>query len=395
MKQKAFYQILQDIRLTPQKSSKYLLDKRLTDIERKIIEAHLLIRKNENEKVLTLLQDKKKSDINFIESQRLLALGLASINLSRFIEARDYLEESITLIKTCDAPSSLASALFNLFLVYFCISDLEKMNSIIKDLEERPSDTIIEKIRILRCKFMYHVALKDNLTCKNILTKIGPYKQQMVESDLSSHLVTEFYFFIQIEDFKSAYKTIHQLRNQRTFYLSENFKFMKTLLDNLTKNSPIYAYDKDFISTPLLLYQIKVIQALEVNDLTSADIYWKKLQQIVPGVYSENFQYLGQKCLFSLCLDKHRPSERTINLLPIDSGSKIEKLYAILQEADRPLSKEVIYELIWDEPIQNKSDLSKLVQLVAALRTRRNIEVISKKGTYSLAPALLKKKNSA
>lgn len=395
MKQKAFYQILQDIRQSPNKANRYLLDRRLTDLERKIIEAHLLIRKNQNEEVLKLLQDKKKSEMTFVESQRLLVLGLASINLSRFMEARDYIEQSISLIRACEAPYSLSSALFNLFLVYFCISDLEEMDSVIKKLEQRPNHSLIEEIRLLRCKFMYSIALKDTQACTEMLAKIAPYKPQMVESDLSSHLVIEFYFFIQLEDFQRAYETIDQLKKQRTFYLSENFKFMKTLLDNLTKDSPLYAYEKDFQSTPLLLYQIKVIQALEINDLISADIYWKKLQQIVPSAYSENFQYLGQKCLFSLCLDKHRPSKKQVHFLPTDSVSKIDKLYAILQEADRPLSKEVIYELIWDEPIQNKSDLSKLTQLAAALRARKNIEIISKKGTYSLASLALRKRNTA
>jgi hypothetical protein len=106
--QKAFYKIILDINLSPERTKKSLADKRLTNNEKKIIEAYILIRSNKNAEAVKLLDALPPSDLPFVEAQRALLTGLALNNLSHFKEAEESILKSVPVFQNFNTPYPLS-----------------------------------------------------------------------------------------------------------------------------------------------------------------------------------------------------------------------------------------------------------------------------------------------
>ncbi len=161
---------------------------------------------------------------------------------------------------------------------------------------------------------------------------------------------------------------------------------MKQLLEHYASNKTLYIEDSNYRDYPVMFHEIKVIQMLEEGNQKSAEHYWNLLHDRSPELYGKSFMgYKGDKCLFSLCLTKY---DKTNNLLSLKNvrlpDSKIRALVTILQQADAPVNQELIYELIWGEVPENKSDYNKLAVLVSQVRIKMGFNIISKKGCYVL-----------
>ena len=160
---------------------------------------------------------------------------------------------------------------------------------------------------------------------------------------------------------------------------------MKKLLDHITNDSPIYAYDQDFENTPVLLHQIKVIQAPEGKKTEEAAYQWEQLKSIAPDTYKDNFQYNSTRCLFSLCLDKHKQNDVSSTHFNVsDSLPKLEALEAMLKQSKCPLPAGLIFEVIWGHAPEDKHDLRKVSNLISRLKIEKKLDIVFRKGTYEL-----------
>ena len=247
-----------------------------------------------------------------------------------------------------------------------------------------------QRIKLLRCQFDYQAQV-DHSGARQILAKIELKKHEMSEGDIISHLVCEFMFYVQTEELDKCEMVLNSMKKYRKFNLTENFNFMKKLLAHLKNNEPIYLYGDDFKSFPMLNFQLKVIHSLEEKNIDEARNSWDKLHNLYPETYLSEFEFTGAKCLFSLCLDKHRVAHKKVT--PIgksESATLLDSLVELLSNSQSPLTKGHIYEHLWTELPDNKDDMKKLTRLISRARSERGIEIQSRKGTYFIENKLKK-----
>jgi len=385
VQQKTFYKLLLDVNLNPSKVKQSLLDKRLTRIEKTIIESYLLIRNNQNNEALNILKGLPPSEFAFVEAQKNLLIGISLNNQSMFTEAEIAIWKSIPTLKTLESQYFLFAAYFNLCFIYFNNRHLSKMNNIIQAMEGIKQESDIQETRLLRCKFIYYSEINETIQAKALLKQIETRKSTMPESDAISHLLLEFSFFVKMEDFVMCEHLLLEMKNFRKYNLTENYNFLKKMLHHLTAGGPIYAYQSDFQYTPILHHQIKVIQSLEEKNLDLAKSHWDALASSNANIYQEHFHYAGGKCLFSLCLAKHTQSIAVPKNLEIKGGvPKVDALISLLTEAGAPLPGPMIYEILWGETPVEKQDMNKLKRLIYRAKNEKQIEIKFHKGTYAI-----------
>ncbi len=382
VKCKIFDQVLKELNERPGRLEKWLEDHRLTSVEKKILIGHSWIRNNLNQKVLDEIPLLPKSEMNFVEAHRLLLIGIASNNLSYFDQAKQYLEASTKAFSDLGLHYYRFIGHFNLFLHASNKVDFRAMRHHLEIMRTIPQEISVQNLRLMRCEFIFADETNQTETALKWLKDVESQKEFMPESDKISHLVSEFMFRVKQEDLTVAREVLEQMKKHRKFHLSENFNYMKKLLEHLTENKPIYAYATDFEQVPLLFHQVQLIQSLEALEKETAHEHWKALQKMMPDVYAEPFEYKGTKCLFSLALQKHvKPKE--VPVIEIGAkDTKVEQLISILQAHPAGLKKAHLYELLWGEVPESKNDLKRLVRLVYKARQVHQLEIQTRKGSY-------------
>jgi hypothetical protein len=384
MDQKTFYKFLLELGRSPHKASLYLKDKRLTAAEKRIIEAQLLVRDGKNEEAVTLMKKTPPSEFVYVEGQRRLILGVALNNLSRHQDAEPNLKDAAQVMDFLELDHSRFIAYFNLFILFCNVGDFENMRMHLETLKTIPTHSIDQEIRLLRCQFMYYSELMDLEKAEEYLALLKLKKKEMNENERISLLISKFKFYIRSGDHAKCQDVLDQMKSQRKFKIKENFKYMKVLFEHLINGEPIYAYDQNFIKTPLLHHQIKVIQMLESGNLAKAQKHWEFLEKLNSAVYGENFEYRGSKSLFSVCLEKHRYKiGHTAKKIKFEKKeSLVETLIDILKNSIVPIPKDQIYRMLWGEPPQGKEDLGRLVRLVYKVKTEFGVSIQYHRGTY-------------
>lgn len=392
MKEKIFYKFLIEFSKAPERIKLARDDNRLTLTEKLILDGYLKIRNNQNNAVLEMMKGTGPSPLTFVESQRLLLLGSASNNLSKFEEAEKYLHGSIEILKNIHAPYFCFFAQFTLFWIYANLNQVSKMEQVLKAMELIPIESDHQQMRLWRCQFCYHQMADNFDVVQIVMAKIEGSINELSESDIISYYVDKFSFCIQIDNFNEAYQVLAAMKKYRKFNLNENYNYMKKLLDHFVKDVPIYAYEDEFAKIPILLFQIKVIQALEEKKLEVANHYWAQLNSLSAGTYQDDFNYVGSKCLFSICLNKNiqkivDPSSIKLN----QDSTKFASLVKLFQENKAPLPAALIYELLWGAPPRDKEDLKKISRLVSRVKKERQMNITYRKGTYELRESVTKK----
>lgn len=392
VKCKIFDQVLKELNERPGRLEKWLDDHRLTSLEKKILIGHSWIRNNLNQKVLDEIPLLPQSEMAFVEAHRKLLIGIAANNLSRFDEAREYLAGSTEAFSALGLHYYQFMGHFNLFLLASNQLDFKSMEKNLKMMRSIPEELPVQHLRLLRCEFIFADETNQTRAAQKWLDKIEALKESLPESDKISHLVSEFMFRVKLEELSEARLVLEQMKKHRKFHLSENFNFMKKLLDHLTDDKPIYAYATDFEQVPLLFHQVQLIQSLEALEKEAALEQWKVLQKMMPDVYGEPFKYLGTKCLFSLALDKHLGKQIETPVIKIaETDNKVEQLISILKAHPAGLRKAHLFELLWGEIPESKEDLKRLVRLVYKARQSHKLEIQTRKGSYFIEAAPQKK----
>ena len=369
----------------PRRLNTWLADKRLTQLEKKIIQGHFWIRDNLNDLAISELIELPKSHIDYIDAHFALVLGIAHLNLSHFKESMTYLAEAEKTFKQLNLHYYHFISSFNLFILASNQVDLPQMKKSLDEMASIPKDECeLLQIRLKRCEFIYADESGDLESAHTLLKELSKLKSLMTENDIISHLVCEFMFHVKLKDLNQARACLEEMKKHRKFHLNENFNFMKKMLDNLTDNDPIYIPRDLLKKVPVLHHQLQVIQALEASDRASALTSWMALKDMSPELYGEPFDYKGTTCLFSLGLDKYRPNANVLELTESSEGSKLQKLIKILSEAKASVPKPLLYEMLWGEHPESKDDLQRLTRLVSKARSTLGIEIQTRKGCYYL-----------
>lgn len=384
MKEKTFYKILIEFTFSIETTKRRLSDLRLTKMEKLIIEGHLNIRKNLNQEVLKTFSDSSPSELPFVESQRQLLIGSALNNLSRFAEAEKHVLESLKILKNVEAPFFEFYSQHLLFTIYDNLNQPSMMLKTINAMKALQK-TKRQEAQFLICEFCYEQQVGNDKKAKAYLNQIDALMGDLPEGDVVRQLVNKFSFYVMLMELDSANEVLAELKQFRNYQLTENYNFMKKMLDHLIGGTPLYIYEHQFQNVPVLLHQLKVIQSLEEKNLDLACSHWEKLKEIAPKTYGKAFDYHGATCLFSLGLKKH--ITQVVNakdiITPVGE-TKFDQLFSILQNAKAPIHASMIYELLWGEVPEEKEDLKKVSRLISRLKSEKNLTIEYRKGTYSL-----------
>ncbi|MFZ4715393.1 MAG: hypothetical protein ACOYL6_16840 [Bacteriovoracaceae bacterium] len=365
------------------KAKSVLTDKRLSQLEKQIIQAYVDLRDNRFSEIIPVLINQKSEDV-FVESQRNILLGLAYNNSGDLKLARPFFEIAWDIVKTTNYKTSQFIVLYNLFTLHRNLKQIERMSEyldLMQELEIKDHPGLF--LMLLRCRFCYYSYVGDMMKAKSFMLKIERRKEELGENQILSFQIDKFDFYLKNDQYSDCYKTLEEMKKFRIYASSFNFKFMKILLDHITLEKPIYAYDKDFINVPILYNMLNVVKALEAADPIEALKWWGELTLISPDIYQADFIYKGDKCLFSVAYQMHRQNDEKIIILEnVKEKTKEELLLKILENSKHPVRKDQIYKMIWGEELQDKEGLLKLSKLVWRVKKKFNIEIKTRKGCY-------------
>jgi tetratricopeptide (TPR) repeat protein len=386
---KTFDVYLRELILHPERAKKWMKDRRLTIAEKKILNSHLMLRDNKYIEAIKELQSVSNIDIEFVNDHKHLLLGICYNNTGKYAEGYDYLKKAAKGFQEDSQSYHLFTTLFNLINNLGNLGRVPEMRDIIQKMEELSISGKLQEIRLLRSQFIYASESNNFPESQILLPKIHKLKGQMPESELGAQLICEFIFHIKIEDFDSAKMVLAQMKHHRKFMVSENFHFMNKLLNHLQTDDTLYIYEREFPSPESVLFrQIKVIEALHAQELDEASKHWSFLQEKYgKTVYRDDFKWSGEKCLFSLCLEKHLNKPKVgkdVLKIVAGDGPKYQMAYEVLKNAQTPVRSEELYEILYGELIESKDDLRKLALLMINIRKHYAVQIISRKGTYEL-----------
>lgn len=381
MKLIAFSEALLEFHRDAQRAKIYLQDKRITNNERKILHAWYALKDSKHEEALELVESIPESEYPLIYAQAQLIKGVACNNSGAFKKAADYLEDSARLIGKEAPPELRFIPLYNLFITYFNLSSGQDMERVLKELDK--IKTSIPRQQLCRQQCTLNLAVfHESDEVPELIAELDARLPEMAPAMAMTHLTTAFMFWIKKEEFKKAQKTLERIKSYRMFRSTANYNFMKVLLDHLMTKKPIYINLERFQDSEYLFSQVKVIEALERNEYEEASRFWARLSDMDPQRHGKNFEYHGQKGLFSLCLDLHLPRHLKgpdITDLPSD---KLEALAFILKNSSTPVGKNQIYAYIYGHEPQNSQDDNRLRNLIFQARRKYGESIKFKKGCY-------------
>jgi len=380
----AFIEALHAFHTDFRKTEKYLKDHRLTQVEKKILECWLMLRDRDLNKILAIMPSLHVGYDDLVSSQRNLIWGMAYNNRNEYDKALPLVQKALEEIIPYEVPRLEFNVVNTLFIVYLNLKDEHGMRSSLDHIEKLPAENVKQEICLLQCQFSYYAFIGKMNEAGKILDKIEDLSQEMSEIQVIAHQINRYMFYAKLEDFNGCESALQNMKRSRKFQASANFIYMRTFLDHLHKNKPIYVYQRDFDGHPFLFYQIKVIQSFEAADFKEAHKYWKLLMELAPHTYKHNFEYFGDKCVFSLALHKYR-SKFEQNTGPLDvDGNKEEVLLTILKNSKLPVRKDDLYKKIWGTELLDKGDAVKLQKLVSRVRQKSGVEIQFKKECYQL-----------
>jgi hypothetical protein len=365
------------------KFERFLNDKRLSMPEKTILQGWLKLRDSQYNDLIDSLE-KLVCNNPYVEAQRLMLLGISLSNRGTPNLGLSYLEKALSTLPHPYQGKLKTMCSTNLCICLLNLKNKEKLSKILDSIEFYQGITQLEKVEIYRCKFNYAVLIEDNKMATQILKQMNPLIPNMTDGQKSHFFIDQIIYFVKNENFDQCYKILDQMKSIRKFYLSANYNFIKSCLDFITQDKPIYLYPKEFEAFPLLYHQVNCLLSLENQDLIQAKKSWQELQLISPEVYQNEFNYSADKCLFSLVLAKIKNHELNFNFNN-HTENKEQALYQLLiNNQNKSIPKDKIYELIWGESIENKEDFHKLECIISRLKTKYQVSIQSKKGCYIL-----------
>jgi tetratricopeptide (TPR) repeat protein len=391
IKVKTFIQALSLFSTKPKKSKRFLEDKRLTQAEKTILRGYFLLRDSKFKEIKILLDNISEITDPVVQSQYHLLLGIVYNNMNDFKLAQTEISKSLEFLPQKELKYFEFVAHLNLFIINYNIRNVDEMKLQLELMKKFDSKEAKDKIRTLSCEYLYHSFVEKFDEAEKVLNSLDALKSKMTESDVVPYLLQKFEFSVRVKNFVRAKSILAEMKKNRKFALSENYRYIKKLLEHYTEHKPLYFQDHEFEKQPFLLYHIKVVQLMEERKLDEAAIWWNKLSLLYPESYKENFQYFGPVNIFSLCFKMHQGAIQE-NIFEIDESlDKTEVVIELLEKAQGPVSREVLFKLLWKREPKDKEDFVRLSRKIYRMKIQKNLNIEYRKGCYMLLPTAKKK----
>lgn len=377
----AFDLLVRDYR----KNKKYLEDKRLTYAERLILQAHMLIRNNKHDEVFELLEQCTPSN-DYFNAHKNFILGVASINAGEDLKALDLLEQAEEHFNSEYDHYYLFLLYLNCYTCGLNLSDKAVAQKYFDKLSQLGAKTDRQEVLLRETEFDHAILMADTAKALKLKEKLDQDKVSMSPSDLPHYIINCFHLGMQLENFTLAINAMNELKVLKKFHRSENYKFMHSLISYLLEDAPIYLREEDLSNVAILNYQVQCIKLLSQGDAVGAYAYWQKLQELNPHIYQGEFDFQGNKCLFSLCLKKSLRQTKQQRIQVPQDLTMFEKLDFIFENSNGVISKEELFQLLWNKELYDKADLQKLSRLIYKYRKSANFEIKTHHGSYKVQP---------
>lgn len=375
----------------------YRKDMRLTRNEKKILECWELNRRKKYNDILNILTSDKFHGDDFFNANRDLILGIAYNNQNQYEKAKELCEHSFHYFKNETHYSLTFLAGYNLCMIAFNLNLQQVYKETIGVLNHLKNLNSTQLIRLSLASFSYAILKGSHQESDEILEELQKKASLMDEACFANFQIAKMLFYTSHKDYIRAQKTLGDFKKIRVYISSAHYKYFSILLNYLTKDKPLYFYDRDFKHHTFLKLQLEVIQCLQQQQVSPAKTLWEKLDILSPKTYDPNFKYSGPPSIFSFSLEKALTALTKISSIPlnsIDSHTNInKKMIQILKHASNPIHKEDLYNLVWGRALNSKEDLSKLSQLISKLR-KKGFEISYSQNCYQLINHHHKKKVS-
>jgi hypothetical protein len=387
IKVKTFLEALKLVHVDGKKAKKYLADKRLTYAEKKILQCWFDLKNCEHQKILDDLQS-VKTEGDLVESQKNLILGLNFNNMGNPASAKKYLEDAMGMLGKYPLTEHKFICAYNYFIISYNLNHDQDMAKSLRLMETLSDIGINERQELCfeQCKFNYFTFHQSYYEAQKILIILEDKKEEMSEAVVMAHQISKFIFYLKQGLYDDCEMTLEEMKQYRLFRDTPNFLYMRLMLSHLKNDTPLYFYEKDFKQSYVLFIQLMVIKCLEESKPVEANIHWNELKKIDPTNYGDHFKYLGQTNLMSLCLKKHEKKIQVQQIKLPFFKNKVEALWELLSAATGPIPREILFKSLWGRDMLDPSDDEKLKNLIYYTRKSKDLEIVFRKGCYSLAP---------
>jgi hypothetical protein len=385
---KTFLKALEAAHLGTMKGKKFLQDNRLTLQEKNLLDCFLRIRNNDFSFIHDLKENITFKDIPFLDGVKHLILGFVYVYKADSSPAEGYLDKSLSLLQEGASEKFIARMIFkahsNLFYAHVNQKKKIQLESQFKKICTLQLSSDEDKISFKLLAICYNSLLGNYSKTEDLLEEITEFIPQMTDIQIISLHIEKFDFYIKLDLLDQAQNVLKDLKSHRTFRLSACFQYMDKLLKFIMHGERIYVYDKDFKEHNDLYLLIKVICLLDEADYHEASFYWAKLSERAPETYCPEFNYKGDKCLFSLALNKAMIQKEESNfVLQKNYTDSEEKVIQMLRDAHgMQLKKEELFKHVYDREMNYKEDLVSLASIIYRINKKEEIQIKSKKGTF-------------
>jgi hypothetical protein len=368
----------------------FKVDKRLTLTEKKIIESLLYLRKNDFNSGIDLLLTLPPMNA-FVDGIKELCISHFYNNSGRLKDAQSHFILSCELLSSTSTPQfEFLSQVGNL-ICHFNLKDYKVVQEIFESMDRKKLKTESMQANYLQCKSLYQISINKNKQAANTIDKIFKKYPDAVENRKGYFLTIKLMALFNCQELDLFAATLDEYKKLSGFKIKENYRYMHTLFKFIYNDAPIYVYERDFESVPILFHELNVINSLEQNETQEAITSWNKLKDLRSQLYGENFQFLGDLCLFSKALQKVNKSrsskDKTMSLEELSKIKKIKaKIVYILTYLERPVSKEELIYFLWQEDLTEKSHI-RLTTQISRLRKDSEVEIKVKNGNYFIDKA--------
>ena len=192
--------------------------------------------------------------------------------------------------------------------------------------------------------------------------------------------------FAKNKEYTKCYQVREEYKKVSGNVVRANYAYMKTLLDHISKDAPIYVYASDYDEFPELYQQLEVIKHLKAGDINGARKFWKKLSTHNPSLYLNDFDFTGDYTLFAQGLKRYLAHTEKVEIdqTEIDKlRAPMEKLSFIFLTASRPLRHEELISIIWKEEFTDAA-MARIRKLISRYNLKNSVKIIASQGTYQL-----------
>lgn len=353
--------------------------------EARILEGQVLFEKNKALKAIELLNSFTASS-KLLEGMRMFLLGISFSKAGLHVKGISIIESGFHLIK--DFQNKKLNLMFHSVLIvnygnqYLLDKMKQHLDLLSQYVHDSKEDLFVYRLR----KLQYLVLAEKSDEGLKLLGEILADEKAGFLDQAPNLIILNLMLVFQKDDYKKCYDLLAKYKVIRSCKITTNYIFVKTLLDHLCHDGPLYVYNKDYQESVTMLKQAKIIKHLSIGEESEALDIWNELQVDYPHIYSADFEYKGFKGIFSECLKKHlnNVGANDLNLTELNSLVKIEdKLVYIFENSTRPIAKDEIVELIWGELIDEVNSL-RLNKHLSRLRKKYDLNIKNSQGAYWL-----------